>query len=116
MVLDDSCGDTIELLCWRQTTPNSTTNAPKIRPESPFFEDELLSQDAAYTGVTGTGRTINLKGYDVGAVVKVKGGLSIFRGEKQVMLERICTCSGVPRPNFHHPRTFVFPSASIQEV
>lgn len=105
MVLDDSCGATIELLCWRPTPPKPTSNAPTIRPESPSFEDELLSQDAVYTGVTGTGRTINLKGYDVGQVVKVKGGLSIYRGEKQVMLERICTCYGNSRPNSHHPRT-----------
>lgn len=112
MVLDDSCGATVELLCWR---PTPTNNTPTIRPESPSLEDGVLSQDAAYTGVTGTGRTVNLKGCDVGAVVKVKGGLSIYRGEKQVMLERICTYYGDSRPNFHHPRTPVFPSASIRE-
>lgn len=115
MVLDDSCGATIELLCWRPTPPKPTNNTSTIRPESPSLEDGLLSQDATYTGVTGTGRTINLKGYDVGAVVKVKGGLSIYRGEKQVILERICTYYGDSRPNFHHPRTPVFPSASIRE-
>ena len=115
MVLDDSCGATIELLCWRPAPPKPTNNTPTIRPESPSLEDGLLSQDAAYTGVTGTGRSINLKGYDVGTVVKVKGGLSIYRGEKQVMLERICTYYRDFRPNFHHPRTPVFPSASIRD-
>lgn len=105
MVLDDSCGATIELLCWRPTLPKPTKNAMTIRPESPSFEcseAELVSQDTAYTGVTGTGRTVNLKGYDIGAVVKVKGGLSIYRGEKQIMLERICTFYR-DSPNFHHP-------------
>lgn len=97
MVLDDSCGATIELSCKRPPIlpPNPTNNATLVKPKSPSVEnsqDEIVSQDPAYAGLTDTGRTIDLKGYDVGAVVKVKGGLSLFGGEKQVRLERICTC------------------------
>lgn len=118
MVLDDSCGATIELSCKRLILPKPTNNATLVRLESPSVEnsqDELVSQDPAYAGLTETGRTIDLKGYDVGAVVKVKGGLRVYGGEKQVMLERICTCYGNYRPNFHHPHTLMYPSASIQE-
>lgn len=114
MVLDDSCGATIELSCKRPMLPKPTKNATLVRPESPSVEncqDELVvSQDPAYAGLTDTGRTINLKGYDVGAVVKVKGSLRLFSGEKQVRLERICTCYGdYYRPNFHpFPHPYVF--------
>lgn len=108
MVLDDSCGATIELSCRRPALPNPTNNATLVRPESPSVEnsqDELVSQDPAYAGLTDTGRTINLKSYDVGAVVKAKGGLNVYKGEKQMRLERICMCYGDYRPNFHHPHT-----------
>lgn len=40
-------------------------------------------------GLSATGRTIDLTGVDVGAVVKIKGGVGKYRGEKQVQLERI---------------------------
>lgn len=107
MVLDDSCGATIELSCKRPVLPKPTNNATLVEPKSPSVEnsqDEIVSQDPAYAGLTDTGRTIDLKGYDVGAVVKVKGGLGVFGGEKQVRLERICTCYGDYRPNFHQPQ------------
>lgn len=98
MVLDDGCGATIELSCKRPILPKPTNYATLDKPKSPSVEnnsqDEIVlsqDQDPAYAGLTDTGRTINLKGYDVGAVVKVKGGLRIFGGEQQVRLERICT-------------------------
>lgn len=109
MVLDDSCGATIELSCKRPMFPKPTNNATLIGRESPSVEnsqDELVSQDPAYAGLTDTGRTINLKGYDVGAVVKAKGGLRVFSGMKQVRLERICMFYGDYCSNFHqfpHP-------------
>ena len=115
MVLDDSCGATIELSCKRPILPKPTkNNATLDKPKSPSVEnnsqDEIVlsqDQDPAYAGLTDTGRTINLKGYDVGAVVKVKGGLRIFGGEQQVRLERICTLivayGGDYRLNSHQP-------------
>lgn len=115
MVLDDSCGATIELSCKRPILLNPTNNATLVRLEPPSVEnsqDELVSQDPAYAGLTETGRTIDLKGYDVGAVVKVKGGLRVYGGEKRVMVERICTCYGNYRPNFHHPH---YPYVSFRQ-
>lgn len=101
MVLDDSCGATIELSCKRPILPKQSTNNATLdkSKSSPSVEienspDEIVlseDQDPVYAGLTDTGRTINLKGYDVGAVVKVKGGLMIYGGEQQVRIERICT-------------------------
>lgn len=104
MVLDDSCGATIELSCKRppilpkQPTNNATLDKTKSSPsvENSQEDDEIVlsqdqDQDSAYAGLTDTGRMINLKGFDVGAVVKVKGGLMIYGGEQQVRIEFICT-------------------------
>ena len=41
-------------------------------------------------GLTATGHTVDLTGVDVGAVIKVKGGVGVYRGEKQIVLERLC--------------------------
>ena len=40
-----------------------------------------------------TGIAIDMGGIDLGCVVKVKGGINEFRGEKQVTLERISMTS-----------------------
>ena len=91
ILLDDSSGATIEVTCGRQAP------APPIGATEP---DLLLSADIkaatstpalSQIGLTATGRTVDLSGVDVGAVVKVKGGVGVFRGQKQVALERICT-------------------------
>lgn len=93
ILLDDGSGATIEVICGLQAP------APAIGGREP---DLLLSADnrAAVTspalspvGLTATGRTVDLSGVDIGAVVKVKGGVGMFRGQKQVLLERICTIS-----------------------
>lgn len=91
IVLDDSSGATIEVTCGRQPP------APQIggTKSDPLFSVDIKaavgSAASSPVGLTATGRTIDLSGVDVGAVVKVKGGVGVFRGEKQVSLERICT-------------------------
>ena len=40
-------------------------------------------------GRTVSGNAIDMKGLDLGCVVKVKGGISEFRDERQITLERI---------------------------
>lgn len=40
-------------------------------------------------GMTATGRPLILTGFDVGSIVKAKGGISTFRGVKQITLERL---------------------------
>ncbi|MCJ1472129.1 hypothetical protein MMC13_000776 [Lambiella insularis] len=83
--LDDSSGATIEVTCPRERMPLSkSTTVDATVP-------------AANTGSSGynckartlTGVEIDLSNIDVGSVVKVKGGVGVFRGEKQITLERI---------------------------
>lgn len=81
MVLDDSSGTTIEITCGRQKPVQST-----LPPENAVVTSTL---DALTEGHTATGRNIDLRGVDIGSVVKLKGGIGQFRGEKQVLLERI---------------------------
>lgn len=64
-------------------------------------------------GLTETGRTVDLSGVDVGVVVKVKGGMGVFRGEKQVMLERICMSLTF---SFGRPSSLLLPSDSSYSV
>ena len=83
MVLDDSSGATIQITCGR----------PKlVQPVLP--KDELIAPGGGGAivpteGVTATGRAIDLRGVDLGNVVKVKGGIGAFREQRQVLLERI---------------------------
>lgn len=81
MLLDDSSGATIEVTCGRQKPVQS---AP---PTENVVITGLL--DVLTEGHTATGRSIDLRGVDIGSVVKLKGGIGQFRGEKQVLLERI---------------------------
>ncbi|KAL8962399.1 MAG: hypothetical protein Q9193_001192 [Seirophora villosa] len=89
MTLDDSSGLTIDIFC-RKATPavNNTTTVDcpgaitKNNDAKPAADDELVF-------TTNEGYKVNLKGVDLGSVVKVKGGISEFRGEKQITLERI---------------------------
>ena len=78
MVLDDSSGATLEITCGRPTHNDSDVGSIPLANSSQVAE-----------GLTATGRTINLTSVDVGTVVKVKGGIGTFRGEKQLLLERI---------------------------
>ena len=85
MVLDDGSGMTVEVVCGKvggQTSTNGATALAEAR--CPGAGTQI--------GTTATGRSIDLKGVDVGSVVKVKGGVGTFRGEKQLVLERLCTC------------------------
>ncbi|KAI4094264.1 MAG: hypothetical protein LQ344_002343 [Seirophora lacunosa] len=93
MTLDDSSGLTIDIFCRKATsaaTPavNNTTTVDcpgaitKNDDAKPAADDELVF-------TTNEGYKVSLKGVDLGSVVKVKGGISEFRGEKQITLERI---------------------------
>jgi len=91
MILDDSSGATIEVTC--ALAPVKDKDALTV--ESTNGLGKILGkEEEAVKGLTATGREIDLAGYDVGYVVKVKGGIGSWRGEKQVTLERI----GMPFP------------------
>ena len=47
------------------------------------------------TGRTTEGNKVDMSGIDLGVVVKVKGGIGSYRGERQIDLERI---SMPPKP------------------
>ena len=77
--LDDSSGSTIEVTCPRTVLPNlgiTVVGREETRLQS------LRSK-------TILGNDIDMAGIDLGIVVKVKGGLNEFRGEKQITVERI---------------------------
>lgn len=77
MILDDSSGSTIEITCGRKTPPSKSDIAlvKHLEPDT--------------KGLTATGYDIDLQGVDIGSVVKVKGGIGDFRGQRQILLERI---------------------------
>ena len=83
MVLDDSSGANIEITCGRnlhqkqEADPNAITN------------HVLAKEEGCMIGNTAQGYEVDLTGVDIGSVVKVKGGIGCFRGEKQMTLERL---------------------------
>lgn len=91
MLLDDSSGATIALTCGREAPSVSTVEVAALPIHGTGAADiSSGAKKSKPTGLTATGRTVDLSGIDIGSVVKVKGGIGMFRGEKQVILERIC--------------------------
>lgn len=83
MVLDDSSGVNIVLTCEREKSA-----LPQVDHTS-SASTTLSNPAAPAIGSTATGRKIDLTGIDVGVVVKAKGGISTFREERQMSLERV---------------------------
>lgn len=83
MLLDDNSGAVIEVTCGRPPSQHNTTSPSGNNIPSAAMAISL-------EGVTSTGRPIDLNGIDLGTVVKVKGKIGSFRGDKQMHLERIC--------------------------
>ena len=105
LTIDDSSGANIELKCTRKES------LTKIDESAATDEvaDTLLGPPARLDpvrnirGLTATGHDINLSGIDIGSVIKIKGGICKYRGEKQVTLERIGESLGVdPMPRIHY--------------
>lgn len=110
MLLDDSSGATIELTCGCET-PRAPTDGVEALPVNGAraADTKPVTKETKQIGLTVTGRTIDLSMVNVGAVVKVKGGIGVFRGEKQVILERICMYRSINLGL----STFPFPSNSL---
>ncbi|MCJ1284459.1 hypothetical protein MMC26_003791 [Xylographa opegraphella] len=84
--LDDSSGKIVEVTCPRDRStgagvPTNIVHGATV-PKTP-------TQPPPFKGRTLSGISIDLAGFDVGSVVKVKGGIGSFRGERQLELERI---------------------------
>ena len=82
--LDDNSGSSIEVTCPKERSPLPVPTSGA--PSAPSMNEEI--QRNRFMGRTLSGNAIDLKDIDLGCVLKVKGGISEFRGEKQVTLER----------------------------
>ncbi|KAI4203316.1 MAG: hypothetical protein LQ350_002013 [Teloschistes chrysophthalmus] len=90
MTLDDSSGSTIEIYCKKDPIKKPVVDTTVDSNGVIQLNGQAdLSVDHEHTCITNEGHTVNLKGIDVGSVVKVKGGVSEFRGEKQITLEPV---------------------------
>ncbi|KAL8952159.1 MAG: hypothetical protein Q9222_001913 [Ikaeria aurantiellina] len=88
MTLDDTSGLTIEIFCKKETTGLSMINTMVDHYGTVTLKNARKSSDGERVCTTSEGK-VSLQEIDVGSVVKIKGGLSEFRGEKQATLERI---------------------------
>ncbi|KAL8781271.1 MAG: hypothetical protein Q9203_000940 [Teloschistes exilis] len=90
MTLDDSSGSTIEIFCRKDPIKKPIVDTA-VDPNGilQLNGQVNLPVDHEHTCITNEGYTVNLKGIDVGSIVKVKGGISEFRGEKQITLEPV---------------------------
>ncbi|KAL8969544.1 MAG: hypothetical protein Q9197_004282 [Variospora fuerteventurae] len=92
MTLDDSSGLTIDVFCRKAT---SAAAAPAVSNTTVECSAAITHNHDAKPAhgdlifTTNEGYKVDLEGFDIGSVVKVKGGISEFRGEKQITLERI---------------------------
>ena len=85
IVLDDSSGATIDVTCERPKSTLPISNKASDRSTCVSEDPKAASTNAT----TQTGRQIDLAGFDVGSIAKVKGAIGAFRGERQILLERI---------------------------
>ncbi|KAL9005537.1 MAG: hypothetical protein Q9188_001698 [Gyalolechia gomerana] len=90
MTLDDSSGLTIDVFCRKEINTAPVTDTTVDRHGAIKLNSICDKENGGHVYTTNEGYKINLRGIDVGSVVKVKGGISEFRGEKQLTLERIC--------------------------
>lgn len=85
IALDDSSGATIDVTCERPKSTLPISNKASDRSTCALEGPKTASTNAT----TQTGRQIDLAGFDVGSIAKVKGAIGAFRGERQILLERI---------------------------
>ena len=93
MLLDDGSGATIEVTCKRppaRATENSLKDAPTTADGSLIANKADVGGGISRVGISDTGGTIDFSKVDIGSVVKVKGGIGEWRGEKKITLERLC--------------------------
>lgn len=87
LILDDSSGATIEVVCAR-----SKEQLPKAKSDP---QPAITTKATAVTGETAELYTVgptavDLTGVDLGSVVKIKGTIGTFRESRQILLERLC--------------------------
>ena len=85
IALDDSSGATIDVTCERPKSTLPISDKASDRSTCALEDPKTASTNA----ITQTGRQIDLAAFDVGSIAKVKGAIGAFRGERQILLERI---------------------------
>lgn len=80
MTLDDSSGATIELVLAKPETWNDESNFDTV-----VLADRTIKRRNNYIVKDG----VDMKGIDIGTVVKTKGTMDTFRGIRQIQLERL---------------------------
>ena len=87
-MIDDNSGKTVNIIC-----ACSLLHRQFERDERP--DNEFGKKDVALgirrLGITAAGSTVDLTNFDLGAVVKIKGFIHVYRDEKQVLLEKMST-------------------------
>jgi len=81
--LDDNSGCSIEVTCPKERL---LVVAPTTGALTATTHNEAQRNNSM--GRTLSGNAIDMGGIGLGSVLKVKGGISEFRGEKQITLER----------------------------
>ncbi len=100
MDFDDGSGATI-VLKWPKPTPVRTLASDQgdgALQSNQGTRDEAITKGVGVKEVVAAfknsaGECIDLSGIDLGSVVKVKGTIGLFRGVRQIGLERISMCS-----------------------
>lgn len=88
ITIDDGSGANIEV---KHRLSKQAPSDPKQNAIAPNAESNSTTLDHAPNtkGVTPSGRELSLPEVDIGRVIRVKGGIATYRGQKQVALERI---------------------------
>lgn len=85
--IDDGSGRVIEVVC---SCALRTFSSGRPNTEGLAQSGELVRlRPEAWMGKSETGYDVDMRGLEVGKVVKVKGQVGEFRDERQILLERI---------------------------
>ncbi|MCJ1356761.1 MAG: hypothetical protein MMC33_006757 [Icmadophila ericetorum] len=90
ITLDDSSGMNIEVVCRKSPTYLRLAKKKSENMELTSEETKTMLKESKM-GITAQGTQIDMSEWDVGMAVKVKGGITAYKGERQVALEKITT-------------------------
>ncbi|KAL8920109.1 MAG: hypothetical protein Q9208_006462 [Pyrenodesmia sp. 3 TL-2023] len=89
MTLDDSSGRTVDIFCRKEANNALAVDTTVDSHGTINLNNASRCAEDNHTYTTNEGFKVNLKDIDIGSIVKLKGGIGEFWGEKQVTLERI---------------------------
>ena len=97
--IDDSSGEAVNIICacslpYQRSIRNETSNK--------ILDEEDITLETRRLGTTAAGSFVDLTNFDIGQVVKVKGFINVYRDEKQISLEKMCTSCNAFKTLLHH--------------